>query len=72
MPNRTVIKSWGLLPEDIIEVLKLKYWNNLKNLKSLLCGEMVFPLEISLKPPTTSTKLSQPRCFNIEAAIMLR
>lgn len=57
MPNRTVIKSWGLLPEDIIEVLKLKYWNNLKNLKSLLCGEMVFPLEISLKPPTGNSPL---------------
>ncbi|GAB2908316.1 Wadjet anti-phage system protein JetD domain-containing protein [Rheinheimera gaetbuli] len=57
MPNRTDINSWGLLPEDVIEVLKLKYWNNRKNLKSLLCGEMVFPLEISLKPPTGNSPL---------------
>ena len=29
-------------------------------------------LAISVNPPITSVKLSHPRCFNIEAAIILR
>jgi|SRR5690554_98404 len=42
---------WGLLPEDILEALKNKYWQNLRKLKSLLSGGQSFPLIVPLKPP---------------------
>ena len=43
--------SWGLLPEDALQLLKVKYWQNPRKLKSLLNGEQSFPLEVPLKPP---------------------
>ena len=49
--------SWGLLKEDVVEVLSAKYWNNIKNLKSLLGGNIEFPLEVPLKPPTGNAAL---------------
>ncbi len=42
---------WGLLPEDALQWLKIKYWQNPRKLKSLLSGEQLFPLVVSLKPP---------------------
>ncbi|MCG8609256.1 MAG: DUF2220 family protein [Pseudomonadales bacterium] len=42
---------WGLLPEDVLEALNNKYWQNLRKLKSLLNGEQSFPLIVPLKPP---------------------
>jgi len=43
--------TWGLLPEDVFLKLKNKYWQNSRNLKSLLTGSTSFPLVVSLKSP---------------------
>ncbi len=43
--------SWGLLPEDVLQLLKTEYWHRPGKLKSLLRGEQAFPLVVSLKPP---------------------
>lgn len=43
--------TWGLLPEDVLIILKNKYWQNSRNLKSLLSGVDSFPLVVPLKPP---------------------
>lgn len=50
--------AWGLLQQDIVELLRAKYWNNTKNLKSLLTGNTAFPLQISLKPPKGNAALN--------------
>lgn len=42
---------WGLLPEDVLQTLKIKYWQNPRKLKRLLSGEQSFPLIVPLKPP---------------------
>ena len=44
--------KWGLFPQDILESIAAKHWNNRRKLKSLLSGDRPFPLEVSLKPPT--------------------
>lgn len=49
---------WGHLPKDAVELLRAKYWNNTKTLKSLLCGNTEFPIEISLKPPKGNAALN--------------
>ena len=49
---------WGLLPEDAVELLRAKYWNNTKALKSFLIGNTEFPIEISLKPPKGNAALN--------------
>ncbi|PIE20725.1 MAG: hypothetical protein CSA61_00755 [Neptuniibacter caesariensis] len=43
--------KWGLLPADALQLLKVKYWQKPKKLKSLLSDGQSFPLVISLKPP---------------------
>ena len=43
--------KWGLLPADVLESLKVRYWHNRRKLKSLLNGDAEFPLEVPLKPP---------------------
>ncbi len=42
---------WGLLPEDALQTLKIKYWQNPRKLKSLLSGGQSFPLVVPLKSP---------------------
>ena len=42
---------WGLLPDDVLQTLKIKYWQNSRKLKSLLRDTQLFPLEVALKPP---------------------
>ncbi len=49
--------KWGLLPTDVLESLKAKYWHNRRKLKSLLNGDTKFPLEVPLKPPTGNAAL---------------
>lgn len=46
-PNKGI--TWGLLPADVILILKNRYWQ--KRIKNLLLDSSVFPLKISLKPP---------------------
>lgn len=43
--------AWGLLSEDVFHTLKNKYWQNSRNLKSLLSDGDSFPLVVPLKPP---------------------
>ncbi|EBR8157932.1 hypothetical protein DOA20_22525 [Salmonella enterica subsp. enterica serovar Newport] len=50
--------AWGLLPQDAVELLRAKYWNNTKTLKSLLAGNTEFPIQISLKPPKGNAALN--------------
>lgn len=50
--------AWGLLQQDAVEVLRTKYWNNTKTLKSLLIGNTKFPMQISLKPPKGNAALN--------------
>lgn len=50
--------TWGLLQQDVVALLRAKYWNNTRNLKSLLIGNTAFPLQISLKSPKGNAVLS--------------
>lgn len=50
--------AWGLLQQDAVELLRAKYWNNTKTLKSLLAGNTEFPIQISLKPPKGNAALN--------------
>ncbi|GKW38749.1 Wadjet anti-phage system protein JetD domain-containing protein [Pectobacterium carotovorum] len=49
---------WGMLQQDAVEVLRAKYWNNKKTLKSLLIGNTEFPIQISLRPPKGNAALN--------------
>jgi len=55
--------TWGLLPEDILESLKYKQWQNTRKLKSLLKEDTMFPLQIPLKPPRGSAALENINHF---------
>lgn len=44
-------------PKDILVALDKKYWQNKKQFKIFLKGEMEFPLQIALKMPTTSSQI---------------
>ncbi|MBV7317016.1 Wadjet anti-phage system protein JetD domain-containing protein [Shewanella sp. NIFS-20-20] len=58
MPETKSRPAWGLLQQDAVEVLRTKYWNNTKTLKSLLIGNTGFPIQISLKPPKGNAALN--------------
>ena len=49
--------KWGILPTDVLILLKARYWQNRKKLKSLLSGEIEFPLKVFLKPPKGNAAL---------------
>ncbi len=55
--------SWGLLPPDALELLKVRYWHNRSKLKSLLNGGVKFPLEVPLKPPKGNAALQNMSHF---------
>lgn len=55
--------AWGLLQQDIVELLRAKYWNNTKTLKGLLGGNIEFPIRISLKPPKGNAVLNDIKHF---------
>lgn len=55
--------TWGLLPEDVLESLKYKQWQNTKKLKSLLKEDTMFPLQIPLKPPRGNAALENINHF---------
>ena len=50
-PADTGKPDWGLLPEEIVALLRRREWHNPRALKSRLKGEKPFPIEIGLKPP---------------------
>src|SRR5690554_3600193 len=58
MSEKNSRPAWGLLQQDVVELLRAKYWNNTKALKSLLTGNTEFPIHISLKPPKGNAVLN--------------
>jgi len=52
-----------MLPEDLIETLKRKYWYHPKKLKHLLKDESSFPLQVSLQPPRGNAVLDDINHF---------
>ncbi len=44
-------RKWGLLPEEVIERLREKEWQNRRVLKERLKGQKLFPISIGLRPP---------------------
>ncbi|KZY96874.1 hypothetical protein A3746_22190, partial [Oleibacter sp. HI0075] len=58
MSEKNSRPAWGLLQQDAVELLRAKYWNNTKALKSLLTGNTEFPIQISLKPPKGNAALN--------------
>ena len=46
-PNNT----WGLMPEEVRQIIFKREWVNPTNLKARILGERQFPLSIGLKPP---------------------
>jgi hypothetical protein len=50
-------RPWGLLPEDIREIVLRREWQNDASLKARLLGEKPFPLRIGLKPPAGNAVL---------------
>lgn len=46
--------EWGLMPNDVVMLLKKREWNNFSNLKARLLNQRKFPIAVSLKPPTGS------------------
>jgi len=44
--------SWGLMPDNVISLLKRREWENFSNLKALLLSQRKLPITIGLKPPT--------------------
>ncbi len=55
--------NWGFLPEDIIDSLNQKLWQNSRKVKSLLKGESSFPLQVSLKSPRGNAVLADINHF---------
>ncbi|HFD32589.1 MAG TPA: hypothetical protein ENJ28_07810, partial [Gammaproteobacteria bacterium] len=55
--------NWGFLPEDIIDSLNQKLWQNSRKVKSLLKGELSFPLQVSLKSPRGNAVLADINHF---------
>jgi len=49
--------KWGLLPEDIVGLLRRREWENTQRLKLRLKGKKPFPIEIGLKPPRGNSVL---------------
>lgn len=58
MSEKNSRPAWGLLQQDAVELLRAKYWNNTKALKSLLTGSTEFPIQISLKQPKGNAALN--------------
>jgi len=57
------MSHWGLLPSDVISQLKLREWENTRNLRQRLSGERAFPLRTTLKPPTAQKALKDLEHF---------
>ena len=54
---------WGLLPDQVIQLVKRREWDNIASLKARLLGEKAFPLRIGLKPPNGHSALSDVEHF---------
>ncbi|MGI9256113.1 MAG: Wadjet anti-phage system protein JetD domain-containing protein [Salinispira sp.] len=57
--------QWGLLPNDVAELLQRREWENTKNLKARLKGEKPFPIQVSLRPPRGSAALEDINKFQL-------
>ena len=49
---------WGLLPQDIIEQLRKREWDNTASLRKRLLADRAFPIRIGLKAPSGSDALA--------------
>lgn len=64
MNELTNIKpQWGLLPQDVIALLRQREWQNKRTLKARLKGEKPFPIVVSLKSPKGNIVLENMKHF---------
>jgi len=54
---------WGLLPDEVMQLIKRREWDNMTALKSRLIGERAFPICIGLKIPNGRSALSDMEHF---------
>lgn len=50
--------GWGLLPDAVMQHLRIREWGNRRKLKRRLQGSQPFPFAISLKPPQGPSALA--------------
>jgi len=58
------MKSWGLMPDNVREILRKTEWENSANLTKRLLGERSFPVTINLKPPSGQKALEDLPAFH--------
>ncbi|MDX1655457.1 MAG: DUF3322 domain-containing protein [Candidatus Competibacteraceae bacterium] len=51
------MRDWGLLPQQVIDRLRTREWDQGHHLRQRLLGERGFPLRLPLKPPTGTQAL---------------
>ncbi len=56
-------QNWGMLPEDVHQLVLKREWTSLANLKARLSGQKPFPIRIGLKPPTGKSAITDMRHF---------
>ena len=59
----TLNKSWGLLPEDVRQLILKREWASTANLKARILGHKPFPIRIGLKPPTGKAAIADMAHF---------
>ena len=52
------MSEWGLLPNEVYNLIRKREWDNHRNLQKRLTGERTFPISIPLKPPSDQQVLS--------------
>ncbi len=50
-------QTWGLLPGQVIQLIRQREWDNLASLKARLLGEKPFPIRLGLKAPNGHSAL---------------
>ena len=55
--------DWGLLPDEVVSLIRQREWTNLANLKARLSGQRAFPIRIGLKPPNGRAAMSSLEHF---------
>lgn len=57
------LPNWGLLPDQVIQLIKRREWDNVAALKARLLGEKAFPICVGLKAPNGRAALSAMEHF---------
>lgn len=63
MTMGSILSNWGLIPSQIQQKLKAKYWQTIANIKLLLAGQLALPVKINLKPPSGRMALNNMQHF---------